>query len=336
MEKTLDRFCNWLQVKTEAALTRRKAVRTAKKNKKRTFVGEILDWLDAIVFAVVVVLLVNQFLFQFFVVPSGSMEDTLLIKDRVVVSKFTYGTELFPYGPKIRDARTPDRDDIITFYNPQFKAENPFFAIFSKLLYMGTFSLVNIDVDEEGNPNESLLVKRAAGLAGDTVTFRNGNAYIRLAGTSEYVDEASYRENNGYVTSPKRTLSSTVYNTYNAYGRLVGYQEAGMDPNNMPAHLVNLQKNIAGAGNFTDYYEFEKRVAEGQRLADPANAEARSNWMRHTIGLYVPEGCVMPLGDNRDNSGDGRYFGPVSTDLVNGFVTGIFWPLNRVTGLLDK
>lgn len=52
MNAFFDGVQNW----TERYLTKRKAIRQAKKNKKRTLWTEILDWLDAIVFAVVVVL----------------------------------------------------------------------------------------------------------------------------------------------------------------------------------------------------------------------------------------------------------------------------------------
>ena len=61
---------------------------------------------------------------------------------------------------------------------------------------------------------------------------------------------------------------------------------------------------------------------------------ARSANARYNAGIYVPEGYVLPLGDNRDNSRDGRYFGPVSESVINGKVIFRFWPLNRI-GSLD-
>ena len=117
----MDRFFDGVQSWTERYLTKKKARRLANKRKKRTFLSETLEWIDAILFAVVVIFLVNQFLFQFFIIPSPSMLNTLLVKDRVMVSKLTYGLELFPQGPKILDSRIPDRDEIITFYNPQYE-----------------------------------------------------------------------------------------------------------------------------------------------------------------------------------------------------------------------
>ena len=50
-----------------------------------------LDWLDAVIFAVVVVTFINMFFFQAFQIPSSSMESSLYTGDRLFVSKLTYG-----------------------------------------------------------------------------------------------------------------------------------------------------------------------------------------------------------------------------------------------------
>ncbi|MDR3144973.1 MAG: S26 family signal peptidase, partial [Treponema sp.] len=39
---------------------------------------------------------------------------------------------------------------------------------------------------------------------------------------------------------------------------------------------------------------------------------------------------VFPLGDNRDNSRDGRYFGPIKKTEVLGKGSFIYWPLKRI------
>ena len=51
----------------------------------------ILDWVDAIIFAVVVVTFINIFFFQAFKIPSSSMESSLLTGDHLFVSKLSYG-----------------------------------------------------------------------------------------------------------------------------------------------------------------------------------------------------------------------------------------------------
>lgn len=45
-------------------------------------------------------------------------------------------------------------------------------------------------------------------------------------------------------------------------------------------------------------------------------------------GWYVPTGRVLPLGDNRDNSRDGRFFGPVKEKKILGKGVFIYWPGN--------
>ena len=59
-----------------------------KKGEKR---NSLLDWLDAIIFAVIAVTFINIFFFQAFKIPSSSMESSLLTGDHLFVSKLSYG-----------------------------------------------------------------------------------------------------------------------------------------------------------------------------------------------------------------------------------------------------
>ena len=52
------------------------------------------DWLDAIVFAIILVTFINTFFFQAFKIPSSSMESSLYTGDRLFVSKLTYGPRI--------------------------------------------------------------------------------------------------------------------------------------------------------------------------------------------------------------------------------------------------
>ena len=68
---------------------RRKKFRTNSK-----VLNWILDWVDAILFAVVVVTFINIFFFQAFKIPSSSMESSLYTGDHLFVSKLTYGPRM--------------------------------------------------------------------------------------------------------------------------------------------------------------------------------------------------------------------------------------------------
>jgi signal peptidase I len=54
----------------------------------------IVEWLDALIFAVVAVAIINIFLFQNYKIPTGSMEKSLLIGDHLYVSKVAYGPKV--------------------------------------------------------------------------------------------------------------------------------------------------------------------------------------------------------------------------------------------------
>ncbi len=53
-----------------------------------------IEWLDALIFAVIAVTLINIFLFQNYRIPTGSMEKSLLIGDHLFVSKLAYGPRM--------------------------------------------------------------------------------------------------------------------------------------------------------------------------------------------------------------------------------------------------
>ncbi len=87
--------------------------------------GGVGETVKIIIQALVLALLVRTFLFQPFNIPSGSMENTLLIGDYLFVSKYAYGYSRFslPFGPHLFDGRIwsspPKRGDIIVFKLPR-------------------------------------------------------------------------------------------------------------------------------------------------------------------------------------------------------------------------
>lgn len=332
MEKFLSSLESW----AVRRLTKRRDKKLKKKNKKKTFLSELLDWLEALVFAVFWVIIINQYLLQLFVIPTGSMIHTLEVKDRVVVNKDAYGVELITGGKKVLGSgNRVQRDDIITFYNPGYTSRGPFFDILSQILYMGTLSLVNIDKDEDGNPRERLYVKRAVGMAGDRVFFNNGNVLIKVPGFAEKINESVFREENNLSLGPNRSVDESLYPSLSAASRISVYSEKNIGT---PEYIIKKYTPLESSDynyNFDQYF-FSKEEALFRSQLNPEDISLRSESGKYDAGIYVPDGKILPLGDNRDDSLDGRYFGPVDESKINGRVIFRFWPLNRISVLTNK
>ncbi len=108
-----------------------------------------------VVVALVVSLFIKTFIVQFFYIPSGSMENTLQIKDRVAVNKIPFLAE------------TISRGDIVVFRDPANWLSEPAPATGSVLLIKFREALVAVGVLP--NPTKQFLVKRVIGVGGDRV-----------------------------------------------------------------------------------------------------------------------------------------------------------------------
>lgn len=64
------------------------------KESKNATVKSVMSWVDAIVFALVAVYFVNLYFFQNYVIPSSSLEKSLLVGDYLFVSKMSYGARV--------------------------------------------------------------------------------------------------------------------------------------------------------------------------------------------------------------------------------------------------
>jgi signal peptidase I len=78
----------------------------------------IREYAEAIVVAVVLALVIRAFVVQAFTIPSGSMMDTLLVGDYILVNKFLYGAEVPLTDLRLPALREPRRGDIIVFKYP--------------------------------------------------------------------------------------------------------------------------------------------------------------------------------------------------------------------------
>jgi len=79
----------------------------------------VREYAESIIVAVILALIIRSFVVQAFKIPSGSMEDTLLIGDHLLVTKFLYGTKIPFTDTKILKIRDPKQGDVIVFEYPE-------------------------------------------------------------------------------------------------------------------------------------------------------------------------------------------------------------------------
>ena len=111
-----------------------------------------LENIKTLFFALIIAVVIRSLLIQPFYIPSSSMEPTLLVGDRLFVTKYSYGysKHSFPFSLPILSKRvmfrSPDRGDVIVFKTPA--------------------------------DNRTDYIKRLIGLPGDKIQFINSNLYI--------------------------------------------------------------------------------------------------------------------------------------------------------------
>jgi signal peptidase I len=129
----------------------------------------VREYVEAIAIAILLALVIRTFVVQAFTIPSGSMMDTLLVGDYILVNKFLYGPEVPFTDTHLPGLRAPQRGDIIVFKYPQ---------------------------DEKRD-----FIKRIVGVPGDTVQVRGGQVYVNGKPTEEaYVRAGSARPHLGVAT----------------------------------------------------------------------------------------------------------------------------------------
>jgi signal peptidase I len=149
------------------------------KEKKKK--GVLRENFEAIIFALILALIIRAFVVQAYKIPSGSMLDTLLIGDHILVNKFIYGVRMPFTNKTIIPVSKPERGDIVVFKAP-------------------------VDPPKD-------FIKRVIGLPGDKIEIRNKKLYINDKRFSsepyaKYEDPKIYkgflnpRDNFGPITVP--------------------------------------------------------------------------------------------------------------------------------------
>jgi len=223
--------------------------RRKKQPQKRSRKSVLREYYEAILVAFILALFVRTFVFENFKIPSGSMEDNLLVGDHLVVNKFIYAQhaptllhKLFPY-------RSPARGDVVVFKYPE-------------------------------NPRRD-FIKRCVAVAGDRVELRARRVVA---------DGTTRVERTLLVNGQAQVEPHVVFKL--AKGQLVD--------------VINDQRDV--------FPPHDERTRQG--FGGVLDAE----------GAYVvPEGTIFCLGDNRNNSLDSRYWGPVPLTYVKGRAVLIYW-----------
>jgi signal peptidase I len=144
----------------------------------------VKEYAETIIIAILIALFIRTFLVQAFKIPSGSMKETLLIGDHILVNKFIYGIKIPFLRKTLVPLSDPERGDVVVFIYP-------------------------IDRSKD-------FIKRVVGVAGDTIEIKDKTIFINGAPSNDghgvYKDNLIYprsmqpRDNFGPVTVPEGSL----------------------------------------------------------------------------------------------------------------------------------
>jgi signal peptidase I len=160
-------------------------MRKKKKKKVLRKKSQIQGYIEAILFAVVVAFPIKAYVFQNFMIPSSSMESTLLIGDYLVGNRLKYFfTE-------------PRREDIVMFYNPE-DPQNPqppedYARLVGPLYWDKTRNFFTWH-------QKKYFVKRVIGLPGDEIEIKDRRVYLN--GEKFERDYEQYVDPHGYNNMP--------------------------------------------------------------------------------------------------------------------------------------
>ena len=281
-----------------------------------------LDWLDAIIFAVVVVTFINIFFFQAFKIPSSSMESTLYTGDYLFVSKLAYGPKL-PQTPltipfthnvafgresystaiqndyrRLKGFRKVERGDYVVFNFPHgdtVLTKAPAEDYYTWVRTSGrdyTISRLGPVIVRPADKKDH-YVKRCVALPGDTLSVRDGLVWINGEKQEVYPGlQLSYRVVTDGHKINQRILDELQLNTGELFfdSRLPGYPAMPLT-----AAMLERVKGLSNVTEVTPNLDTYPYMQESYLYLFPFTD--RTHWTRDFYGpLWIPEqGATVAL-----------------------------------------
>ncbi|HAW50084.1 TPA: signal peptidase I [bacterium] len=142
-----------------------------KEKNKKPFLQRIKEWVESILIALAIALVIRAFLIQPYRIPSGSMIPALQVGDQLFVAKYSYAITI-PFTDKqlYRWAR-PKRGDIVVFRNPEDPDRGVCIRMISPVIWVGTLGRIDL------NPHKD-FIKRIIGVPGDEIMIKNRQVFI--------------------------------------------------------------------------------------------------------------------------------------------------------------
>jgi len=265
---------------------------------KRTAKEKFMDNLRSLFWAAIAALILKTFVIEAYTIPTGSMEDTLLPGDFLLVTKFTLGATTprnipftnvaLPYYqfPKLKEVK---RGDIIVFEYPG-------------------------DRDELRHEEIMNYIKRCVGLPGDTITI---------------VDKVLYVNGGLFPPPPKMKFLNPVPtprgigNPY-IFPKFSNFNEDNYGPLYVPKKGDTVQLSIDNIEQFRtlinrEYGREVVKVIGDEITIDGVPAKT----------YVIKKNYYFMMGDNRDDSADSRFWGYVPEDLIIGEPLIIYWSWDK-------
>ena len=253
------------------------------------------EMFDAFIYAgVFVFMLIRPFGVQAFLIPSGSMWPALYVNDFIVANKAVY---------RFSD---PKENDIVVFRPP------------------ATAKISPDQLDAQGDMKVD-FIKRCIGVPGDVIEMKKGILYRngqivdeQYKAFSKCIDKQVYADCQEYQAlsdDEKKILTPVSFKLVKYHDEIIPLNFTDRDANSPAAQ----PDNFAEVGN--PYH-----IADKFAITDPDEQKKAEDLPAQP----VPKGFYLMMGDNRNNSFDGRGWGLVPRDQIIGRAELVWWPLMRM------